>query len=332
MSFSATTLSSQWGTVLSTTLRNIAKNVSDAVTESLILFKWLDMKGHKKMYSGGQAIVLPVMLAHNTTAKSYRGYEPGNAAPQEGITSAVYPWRQVWDFITLSGLESFQNGGEYKIADILATKVDQAVISLQHELNRQAYLDGTGNGGKDILGLSAIVSETPSTVTVGMIPTSSTVNPSWQNQVVDGGTSGETVAAAHYRTELRQMYNKCTFGRAVPTIILSNTTLYELYEQTLVDNERYMNVEAASGDFSGLLLKGTPWFFDRDMPETDQAYFLNHNHLWWAVAEGADFSPSDFTMPPTQDAWMACIKCYGNLVTDNRRFQGVYVDGPGALS
>lgn len=330
MSFSSTTINSRWGTVLSTTLRNITRGISDSITESLILFRWLSAKGHKRTYDGGQAIVLPVMLAHNTTAGSYRGYDVGDASPQEGITVAAYPWRQVRDFVTLSGLEAFQNGGEYKVADILATKVDQAVISLQNELNRQAFLDGTGNSGKDILGLQAIVSTTPATATVGMIPTSATVNPTWQNKAKDF-TGATTVTAANYRTDLRALYNECTYGRSVPTLILSDVGPYQMYEETLVDDERYMNTDTASGDFTGLLLKGTPWFFDRDIPVA-QLYMLNHNHLWWAVAKGADFQSSDFYMPPNQDAFVACIKCYGNLVTDNRRMHGVGYSLPTSIN
>lgn len=318
-----------YGSVLSTTLRNIAKTVPDQVTKGLLLFWWLNDKKHKRFYDGGQAISLPIMLDYDQTPSSYRGYETGEAAHQEGITQAIFPWRQCRRFVTISGIESFQNSGQYASVDLMAAKVDQAVVSLQKDLERQIYGDGTGNSYKDILGLKAIVPANWATapVSIGMVSTS---NSDWAPQQVDCDADDTITKVINH---IRTLYNNCSIGRDHPTILISPQYIFEYYERYLQPSERYMNKDVVSGDFEGLLYKGAPWFFDQSMPvgQGDKAtegcvYVLNHNHLWLAVARGADFTPDDFQKPPLQDAWSAAIKSYLNLVTDMRRTLGIAWD------
>ena len=210
--------------------------------------------------------------------------------------------------------------------------MDQAVISLQNEMNRQFYADGSGPNStyKEILGLDAIVPANYSTtaVSIGMISTS---NADWAPQNTDCDTAVTDLVTL--RNKMRITYNNCSKGRDHPTLLLSNQYIYEYYERSLVSQERYQNLDVVSGDYEGLLYKGTPYFFDRDMPlgQGDNStegsiYMLNHKHLWLAVARGADFTPGDFMMTPRQDAWVACIKWYGNLVTDMRNMHGIMFD------
>lgn len=342
MAFTPTALGEKIGMVLTSTMQNVVSgNVSDNVTNGLILFHWLNQTGHKKTLSGGTHISLPVMLALNSTAKSYRGYDIGDIAAQEGITTANYPWRQNRVFISLSGLENFQNMGEHQLINLLSMKIDQAVLSLRNEMNRQAYLLGNGNDYKDILGLAQIVHIAPSTNTVGMISTS---NSAWRNIAVDDDTGTAATTWAMMRQKMRSIWNQCLRGHDSPTLLLGRREAYEYYEGSLTTNERFMGQDVVSGEFEGLMFKGSPFFFDPDMPllanvyasgataDEYHVYFLNHKHLWWCVANGADFSPGEFQKPVGQDAWVSDIKVYGNLACDLRGTQGVYYDIPATLT
>lgn len=339
MAFTATALAEQIGAVLTTTMKATAKNkVADNVTNGLLMFHWLNKAGQKKQLSGGQSISIPVMLALNTTAKSYRGYDIGDIASAEGITCATYPWRQLRVFVRISGLENFQNSSDHAIANLMSIKLDQAVLSLRNEINRQSYLLGSGNSYKDIMGLAQIVHIAPSTNTIGMISTSNTA---WRNIALDDDTDVPITGAdtwAKVRHNMRYTYNKCSRGQDHPTLLLGRQEVYEYYEGSLSTQERYENKDVVSGEFEGLMFKGAPFFYDADMPLLSDVYssgvtagqyhvyFLNHKHLWWVTAKGADFSPGQFQKPIGQDAYVADIKTYGNLCCDLRGSQGVYFD------
>lgn len=331
MAYTPTAPGSQYGSVLSSTLRAIVGDgIADNVTNGHVLYHWLNKKGHKKTLRGGQSITLPVMLAGNTTAESYEGYDPGDHDPQEGLTLAMFPWKQARASVAISGIEKFQNGGQWASSDLLAWKVDQATIALQELLNTMLWRFGTGT---DWLGLAQIVSTDPANETCGMISTNNTV---WQNIAVDDASAATTWAGV--RQQMRSTWNQCARGRDRPTILLGDRGLYEYYEGSLVVNERYQNVDVASGEFEGLMFKGAPFFFDHDKPILNDigaantnaneysCYFLNHKHMWLITGEGADFVADDFAKPSDQDAWKTWIYVYGNLVVDLRAANGVLFD------
>ena len=342
MAFAPTELGEKIGMVLTSTTQNvISGTVADNVTNGLILFHWLNMNGRKKTLSGGTHISLPVMLALNSTARSYRGYDVASFSAQEGITTANYPWRQNRVFITISGLENFQNMGEHQLINLLSMKIDQAVLSQRKEIQRQAYLLGSGNDYRDILGLAQIVHIAPSTNTVGMI---STTNSAWRNIAVDDDTGTAAASWAAMRHKMRNIWNRCSRGHDTPTLLLGRQEVYEYYEGSLLVNERFMGQDVVSGEFEGLMFKGAPFFYDPDMPLLSNVYasgasageyhvyFLNHKHLWYCVAKGVDFSPGKFQRPVGQDAWVGDVRTYSNLCCDLRGSQGVYFDIPTTLT
>ena len=65
--------------------------------------------------------------------------------PQEGISAAQFPWRQLFATIAISGLEEAQNNGEEAIINLLRAKVMQAEETQKAKLNRMLNADGTGN-------------------------------------------------------------------------------------------------------------------------------------------------------------------------------------------
>ena len=332
MPFTPTAPGSQYGAVLSSTLRAMTGDgIADNVTNGHILYHWLNAKGHKKTMNGGQSITMPVMLSQNTTAESYEGYDPGDHDPQEGLTLAMYPWKQCRVSVSISGIERFMNGGQWAVSDLLAWKVDQAVISLQELLNNMSWRYGAG---KDWLGLAQIVSTAPAANTIGMI---STANAAWRNYAKASTVTTAAGSIGLLRQEMRAAWNAVARGRDKPTILLVDQGLYEYYEASLVVQERYQNIDVASGEFEGLLFKGAPMFFDHDKPDLGSidgtatadkysGYILNHKHLWLITGEGADFVADDFQKPSDQDAWKTWIYCYGNLVCDLRRSHGVLYD------
>ena len=101
--------------------------------------------------SGGVSIVEPLIYAEGQSG-SYGEWDAIQIVPQEGISAAVYPWRQLFATIAISGLEEAQNNGEEMVINLLRAKVMQAEETQKSKLNKMLYADGTGNSGKDFLG------------------------------------------------------------------------------------------------------------------------------------------------------------------------------------
>ena len=109
--------------------------------------------------------------------------------PQEGISAAEYPWRQLFATIAISGLEEAQNNGEEAIINLLEAKVMQAEETMKTKLNQMLYADGTGNSGKDFLGSRALL--IGATGNVGGIDATDALNVWWRSVV--GSATGAAV-------------------------------------------------------------------------------------------------------------------------------------------
>src|SRR6266581_4163410 len=156
--------------LLSTTIANFRDQFADNLSRSFFLFYWLSQQGRKVHEDGGESILVPLMYGSNTTVRSYDGYETIDTTPQEGLTSARYPWKQVAGTISISRKEERQNSGRQRMINLLQSKTDQVQISMRDELNRMMFADGTGNDSKDIFGLKLLVESggTPSGTVAGI--------------------------------------------------------------------------------------------------------------------------------------------------------------------
>ena len=159
--------------LLSTTLDNYRKTLTDNVFKARVLLWWLTEKNRVRKLSGGVTIVEPLIYAEGQ-AGSYGEWDAIQIVPQEGISAAEYPWRQLFATIAISGLEEAQNNGEEAVINLLDAKVMQAEETMKTKLNRMLYADGTGNSGKDFLGLALLVGATGTASVASTPPTPAT--------------------------------------------------------------------------------------------------------------------------------------------------------------
>lgn len=302
--------------LISTTLKNYTPRIEDNIFSNLTLLYWLKEAGHIEKVSGGEQIVEPLLYGTNGTTGSYAGYDNIPTTPQEGITAAVYDWKQYAVSIAISGIEEAKNRGEEQVISLLKAKIDQAEMSAQEAMNTMFYGDGTGNGGKDWLGLAAIVDSTPSTGTVGGIDAAT--NTWWRNKQQAAAVSG-----AFEITDLSNLYNKCSKGKIKPEFLLTEQDAWERYESLLQPQLRYQSTKAADAGFENLLYKSAPVMWDEELANSGLIYFLNSKFLKLKVHSDVWFKATPMEKPHGQDARYSQILCYGNLTTNNRRFQGV---------
>jgi hypothetical protein len=301
--------------ILSTTLANHMPKLVDNVFSARPLVFFLKKAGQVRVINGGNKIVLPLMYGQNSTAGSYSAYDSISITPQTGITAAEYNWKQYAATIAISGIEEAQNSSEEAIIDLLEAKTFQAEETITEQMDQMfIQSDGTGNSGKDWLGLEILVRDAQATV--GGIDASTDA---WWESYVEGTAGSLTLA------DMRTAYNSVAVGNDQPNVILTEQTLFEAYEDLLQSQERFMDASTADGGFQNLLFKGAPVVYD-DYVNTGDMYFLNTKYIR-LVGHGDNwFKPTPFVRPDNQDARYAQILCYGELTISNRARQGVLTD------
>ena len=199
----ATSRTQTYETLLTTTHDAIldAGMVADQVFTKVVLFSWLKQNGRLKILNGGADLRQGLMYGTNSTAQWYAGHQVLDVTPQEGVSSAIFVWKQGSVSVSYSGLELRQNkGDETKIADLIKTKQMQAEESLINMLATGSFSDGTASGSKQITGLAAMIETTPGTTSYAQVPIGNTA---WRNQVQ--ASIGN--AAVNLLPKMRTLYN-----------------------------------------------------------------------------------------------------------------------------
>ena len=157
--------------IVTTTIQSRSGKLADNVTNNNALLYKLRRKGNVRPFSGGNVILEEIMYNDPNTinAGSYSGYDVIDITPNSPISSAQYDIKQYAAAVTISGLEGLQNSGKERIIDLLEGRMRVAEAQLENSISAGIYGDGTGNGGKNITGLAAAVSATPTSATYGGI-------------------------------------------------------------------------------------------------------------------------------------------------------------------
>jgi hypothetical protein len=305
----------------------------DQVMLTNVFFNWLHQKGRKRLEDGGERIRVPIRIGKNSTAGSYSKYEVLDTTPQDNVSASFANWKQLSVSIAISRLEERQNSGVHRILSLFGEKMEDAELSLRDEFSRQLFALSVGNSSKDLTGLPVIISDD---ATAGTLQSRSRVNDSfWRHQQAD--SSATTTKA--YKDELRNMYNRCSKGPGGgPDMALFDQTSYEHYESALDDHHRYTNDAMANLGFDNVRLKGAMATWDERVPdmangelsEADggsptegSVFFINSKNFELIADLETDFINTPFVRPQDQDARVAQILFYGEVVTNNPRKNGL---------
>lgn len=293
--------------LVATTLDNyISSTLADNVSSQIALYAFLLSKD-RVVEDGGLTIREPLMYALNDTVASYSGYDTIDVTPQDGIGYAEYPWKSVAGSVTISFEDEYKNNGDAAVLKLLQAKLDQLELSFREKFNQMWFGDGTGNGGKDMLGLQALVAATG---TVGGIDSSTET---WWRSVVD---SSMNIAANI--NELNTLYNSVIRGTDKPDFEITTQAGFEKYESLASPNIRFQSTQLAQLGFDALAHKTAEVTFDAYCPAGNW-FVLNSNHLKLVTHSMAWMKRFPFVQPHNQLARSSLTACVGNLITNNRR-------------
>src|SRR5512137_202741 len=143
--------------IVTTTIESRTKKIADNVTKNNALFARLNQRGNIKTVSGGSIIYEELSFAENGNAGWYSGYDLLPVAAQDVLSAAQFQIKQFAVPVTISGLEQLQNSGREAMIDLIEKRLEVAENTMVNNLAQGVYSDGTGAGGKQIVGLDAAV-------------------------------------------------------------------------------------------------------------------------------------------------------------------------------
>ena len=309
-----------YNALFSTTLQNYQPTLVDNIFKDLVLLNHMNSGGRVVMEEGGTQIVEPVLYEENTTAASYADYDNILLTPQEGITSAIYNWKQIAASIAISGIEEAKNRGTEAIIKLLNAKIMQAEMSIKKLVNDQ--LLSSNDGTTNPLQFNGIGGFAGSLNTaIGGIDAATE---SWWNPTIPAGIQNATLSLVN----MANVYNNASKGNDTPDIIITTEPLFSKYESLLTPNVRYQDVAKANAGFQNLMFKQTPVVYDLAMPGNQASnasmYFLNTKYLKLTGMNGHWFTSTPFQQGTVaqKDARYAIVLAYGQLTCSNRSRQG----------
>jgi hypothetical protein len=307
--------------IVTMTIQSRTGVLADNVTKNNAILFRLNKRGKIKPVTGGDVILQELQYAENATYTRYSGYETLNISPSDVFTSASYNYKQAAVAVTISGLEQLQNAGEERIIDLLESRITNAEATMKNNITADMYSDGTASGGKQIGGLQLLVSDSPSTPTVGGI--SATTWSFWQNQQAVFGT----VPTSSITSMMNALYFKTVRGTDKIDLILQDNNHYTRYLQDLQNLQRFTSDEMASAGFTSLKYMGADCVLDGGYGgncPANHTYMLNTDFIYWRPHSDRNMVPiGDDRFSVNQDALVRLIGVAGNMTVANRFLQAV---------
>jgi hypothetical protein len=319
--------------IIATTIQQRSGELSDNLTNNNALLKRLKARGNVRPVSGGNVILEEIMYNDTTTnnANSYSGYELINISPDSPISAAQFSLTQYADAVTMSGLEMLQNSGKEQIIDLLDGRMAVSEARLLNRIAGDIYLDGTGNGGKNITGLAAAVPDTNTNV-YGGIDRNTTIGAFWKNVVYSGVTNGgAAVSAANIQAYMTALSLQLVRGNDKADLIVADNNYYSFYVNSLQAIQRIASAEEAGAGFASLKFYGGGTSADVVLDggiganaTANHMWFLNTKFIFLRPHKDRNFVPiGGERQAINQDAIVKLIGWAGNLTCSGAQFQGV---------
>jgi hypothetical protein len=304
---------------------------------------------------GGAYIQIPLMYAL-TPADSYDGFDELAITSTDGITDALYQWRQCAAPISYSQKEVKQN--KQRIINLVEARIKQAELGLQEYFSQSLMWGSAANGGtlttpntsningsSSIEPLSEIINYTPAAVgTVGNID--QVANTWWRNKTFT------SVASAYdaFILEVDRTFNRAALGTGgKPKLILMDEQTYENFIHALYQKYRHLNTVDEAYPFENTVYKGAHFVMDDKVPDVanniiptlvggagdpttltnGSAFFINPDYFKLMYESESDFemlkdqNGKTFQKPTNGDSRVAHVAWMGNLTCSNRRKQAV---------
>ena len=330
--------------IITTTIESRTRELADNFTNNNALLRKVKSRGNVKPFGGGNLIIQELAYTDATTinANSYSGYEILNIAPNSPISAAQFSIAQYYAAVSMSGLETLQNSGREAFIDLMEGRISISEGQLMNRLDYDLYQDGTGNGGKNVVGLALAVPDAPTTGTYGGINRANYAF--WRPVAYSGVTNGgAAVTAANIQAYMTSLAIQLVRGSDMPDLGIADNTYYGFYVNSLQAIQRITDESGTAGaGFPSLKFYGGGMAMDivlgggvsGAVSSTQSTSGATSAHLWMLNTKYIFLRPHrDRNFVPiggerqsvNQDAVVKLFGWAGNLTCSASRQQGVLI-------
>lgn len=321
--------------IIATTIQHRNGVLADDLTNNNALLRTLKKRGNVRPFSGGNVILEELMYNDPSTnnADSYSGYQLINISPDSPISAPQFDIKQYAASVTCSGLEMLQNNSKERIIDLVDGRMQVSEARIMNRIGSDIYLDGTGNGGKNITGLAAAVPDSP-TNTYGGIDRNTWAF--WQSQSFSGTTDGgAAVSSSNIIQYMTALGLSLVRGNDKPDLWVADNNYYGFYVNALQAIQRVTSDGGgdAGAGFASLKFYGGGMSADVVL-DGGIGGAATANHMWALNTKYIYFRPhSDRNFVPiggerqavNQDAIVKLYGWAGNLTCSGSQFNGVLI-------
>lgn len=322
----------QYGQLLTAATARRSSAVQDIVYNSTPLTKLLRQEGKiKTKKAGGPELRVPIMF-DKLQAQWFTGYDKIEITPKELLNSAVFNWSRVVGMFSLTGTELLYTRGEDEVIDLMETYMNAAEMSVKEEFETSLIGDGTGYGGRQMIGLGGAIPILPNTGTYGGIDRAAV--PTWRTStfnIVSGDVSGYTTWDS---TTARPIIERISLARSrngrYADLLIADSLAYAPISASFVAHQRIQSDRMAKLGFSGLTYI-TPAGPVDIMAAGGIGNVMPANTIYGIDSDGLSiyefpgqsfvpFHPGNGMRPINQDAIAQGIVWSGQLVLENPLF------------
>ncbi len=243
-----------YGQLLTAATARRSPAVQNIVYNSTPLTKILREKGRIKVKrAGGPELRVPVQF-DKLAAQWFTGYDKLEITPKELLNSALFNWSRCVGMFSLNGTELLYTRGDEEVIDLMEFYIDAAEVAVKEEFELSMVGDGTGSGGRQMVGFGAAIPIVPNTGTYGGIDRGNV--PNWRTStfnIVSGDVSGFT---AWDTTTVRPIINRISLARSrngrYADLLIADALAYEAIDASFVAHQRIVSERLGKLGFSGL--------------------------------------------------------------------------------
>lgn len=319
----------QYRQALTASVAKRSKIVQDIVHKSTPLTKILKDSGRiRTKRAGGPELRIPIQF-DKLQAQWFTGYDKIEITPRELLNSAVFNWSRVVSMFSLTGTELMYNQGDEEVIDLMDFYIAEAEKTIKEEWETSLVGDGTGSGGRQMIGLGGAVPIVANSGIYGGIDRAAV--PNWRTTYYDvpaGDVSGFTTWDS---TTARPIMERVALARSrnamYPDLWIMDANSYSAVSSSMVAHQRITTQRAANLGFESLGVWTPAGLVDvvaaggiGNVMPTNTIFALNTDGLAIYEFPGqafVPFHPGDGIRPINQDAFAQGIVWSGQFVVEN---------------
>lgn len=322
----------QYRQLLTAAVAKRSREVQDIVYNATPLTRILRDQGRISVKrAGGPELRIPIEF-DKLQAQWFTGYDKIEITPKELLNSAVFNWSRVVGMFSLTGTELLYTRGEEEVIDLMEFYINAAEKSVKEEFEVSIVGDGTGAGGRQMIGFGGAIPIVPNAGTYGGISRVDVAN--WRTSTFNVTTDFADIGSTWDSTTARPIIERISLNRSrngqYADLLIADALSYQAISASFVAHQRLMSERAARLGFAGLAYHTPAGLVDivaaggvGNVMPANTIFGIDTQSLAIYEFPGQSFvpfHPGDGMRPINQDAIAQGIVWSGQMVLENPLF------------